>query len=1219
MLNLTGSSLGIYEVGAEIGRGGMGTVYCARTTAAGPAGKPGSIVAVKVFHPELVEDERIVQRFQREAEIGMKIDHPHVVSTYEICTAEVDGKPYCFMVMELIEGQSLREVLVELGTLPEHLIYQIADQVLDALGAVHDVGMIHRDVKPENIVLTLEHKVLLMDLGVARLQQEGRDLTRAGEFVGSIHYAAPEQFTDQDNVGPLIDLYSFGVVLYELATGKNPFGAAELTTLLTQKVQGLVRRPRLASRDIDPFLDEVILTCLKSDPAERFSSCGELRAVMAQGEDGTWWQERTQGEAFPAATRALKCLRAQRETPLVGRGSALDHLHSTIERAQTGAGRVVLLAGAAGTGKSRLVHEFLEELIAPDGPILLAGRCPEGGGRAYQALIEAAHGFFGERADLEQRLEQLLPEMVGDVPKVAQFLRGESDELLRDTLLSAYGSLLRNLSAGRPVVLVIEDLHRAGPETIELFGYLARIAPEMALLMVGTYRPEAVEGGSELHSMITVTAARPEADQVSIEPLSRESADEVIRCIVKQERTVRSLGRPLYERSDGNPHVLLEMLAHLRSTGVLQETEDGLAVSGNIEDADLPSGLRDLIARKLQELEPDEREMLDAAAVQGAEFEASLLAAATGQKRIRLLKRLAVLERKHRLVLSSGKNAFRFASQILHHVVYAQIRGQRRTDYHAKFAEALLEAQEGKDAWSGESAYSYVHHLLRAGRMAEAKEHLSAAVEHCATNHHPAHAAAFLGQLLAALGENNSEARFDVCIKLAEVHAMLGRREERMGALNRAGVEAARLGLPGPRGRVHAGLAEAYLRAGSYDKAGAEAREGLALATEAGDRGGEADCLHTLGSIAYRRGDFSACAAFCKDALVIRRATGDARGEGAAMQALGAVMPEIGQVDEALDTKRAALEIYRELGYRRGEGAALNNLGNSYMEAQQVQEAVVCYEQAIQLARDVGDLPAEANARYNRGRALAVLARIEDARDSLERALDLFREIGDPSGEAEVLDELGSAVATVGEREEALTFLESARNSACRTGQNALLGRVLRHLANVHHENGSLDKAWRFYVEALGLATARSRILTLADMGNAALKEGAYDRSVKLLQEAVESGKGGSRMLLSLCRLARAHKEAGRDDKAEEYGKQAERLLEEQAQIAPQYGPEIYYSLGTVFEVGERGRRYLATANELLGARTRSIRSIVHRQHYLTMTWPNREILDEARRIFQQS
>jgi len=1204
-VSLVGRKLGGYEIGPILGEGGMGTVYRARTLADGAPGPAGSIVALKVFHPELVSDEVTFKRFQREAELGMRIRHGNVVRTYEIGSETIDGTAFHFMAMELVEGQTARGLIQEMGTVPEHLIYLLCDQALDALGSVHSQGMIHRDLKPENLVLTPEHRLLLMDLGVARLQQEGRDLTRAGEFVGSLAYAAPEQFLDQDHVGPAADIYALGVVMYEMATGKNPFGAAELSTVLTQKVKGLVRRPRLVQRDMEPFLEEVILTCLKQEPTDRFKSCEEMREVLRSGEVGEWWKKRTAGGAFPAAAKALKRLRPPREAPLVGRGTDLDALHQAFEAARGGEARVILLAGARGAGKSRLVHDFLEELLAPDGPIFLAGRCVEQGG-PYHALVDGLRDFLDGD---EQRLAALLPDAQSAAPAIARFL---ADGEGAPAFAAAFPTLLRNLATGRPVVLCVEDLQHAGPETLELLGLLARTLRDEAVLLLATFRPEAVVEGSPLHTLLASVAQRPGAMTLQVAALGRDASEELVRSIVRQGRTVRALGRVLYERTDGNPQLLLEMIAHLRSEGALVPTEEGFDLTRPVDKEALPTGARDLLLAALAGLDEAQRELLEAASVQGAEFEPGLLATVSGQRKIQLLKSLALLERKHRVIASAGRDAFRFSSRGLHHVVYDSIAPARRAELHGKCADALAAPE------APSQSFLHVRHLLLAGRLAEASpELLGAAFDHAAHHLHPGLAADFLEAAVGALGDAAAVAHFDALMQLAGLHEALGRREARMAALEKARSEAERLGGPGPRGRVHMGLGAAFLRAGSFERAREEAEKGLALAREANDRKGETGCLHTLGAVLHRRGDYANAAARFEEALALRREAGDRRGEAQTLQALGAVLGELGDSARALPAKEEALKIFRELGDRRGESAALNNLGNSRVEALQLEEALLCYEQASKIAREVGDLPAEAVALYNEGRALAALARIDEAKECFAHALDIYREIGDPTGEAEVLDDLGVAIAPYGEGDEALNCLEEARQTAARTGQRPLHARSLRHLANLLHARGERKRAWRHYEESLALAGAHGRCLTRADMGNAALNEEDHDRAVRLLEESLAEGPTGSRALLTLCRLSRAHKAAGRAEEAQAFARRAEKMLDELGAPPPQYGPEIYYSLGTTFEAGEGARQYLAKANELLGARSRSIRSMVRRHHYLTMTWPNREILEEARRLFE--
>ncbi|MHC4974647.1 MAG: serine/threonine-protein kinase [Planctomycetota bacterium] len=377
-MSLEGSLLGIYRVGPELGRGGMGTVYRAESTADGAAGPPGAVVALKVFHPELVADERAFARFRLEAEIGKEIHHEHLVRTYGIGSAEVDGQTYHFMVMELIEGQTLKGLLAELGTFPEHLLFQVADQVLAALDEIHGRAVVHRDIKPENVVITPDHRALLMDLGVAR-REEGRELTQAGEFIGSLSYAAPEQFTAKD-VGPRADLYAFGITLFELATGANPFGDADVGAVMRIKLQEELDPPRKVAPDLDAFWDRVIATCVRREMADRFASAGELRQILKEGEQSEWWRLQTAGRTVASAEHALKRLRLDRQTPLIGRTQELAQLKKAGAKARA-QGTTLLLGGPSGVGKSRLLYDYLEDVAGAGGPAVAAGRAVGAGGR----------------------------------------------------------------------------------------------------------------------------------------------------------------------------------------------------------------------------------------------------------------------------------------------------------------------------------------------------------------------------------------------------------------------------------------------------------------------------------------------------------------------------------------------------------------------------------------------------------------------------------------------------------------------------------------------------------------------------------------------------------------------------------------------------------------------------------------------------------------------
>jgi len=1210
--DLVGRTFGNYAIGRLIGKGGGGAVYRAISAADGPAGPPGTEVALKVFHPELLQDERVFQRFQRECELGIRIRHPHVVQSFEMGTEEVEGTPYHFLAMELIEGETLRETLDDLGAFPEHLIYQVAEQLLQALAAIHGESMIHRDLKPENVVITRDREVKLMDLGVARLQQEGRDITRAGEFVGSLAYAAPEQFINQDHVDPRADQYAIGVLLYEMATGTNPFDVTDLNTLLTKKLRGQVRRPKIENRDLDPFLDDVILTCLQPEADARFESCDALRLVLGDGDTGPWWQQRIESAAFPVSARALKRLRPQREGPLVGPETGLESLHHLFESAIHGKGSAAFVCGDAGVGKSRLVHDFLEELVAPDGPLIIAGRCEPDGVRAHHAFIEAARDYLGEGEAMESRLTELLPESPELVAKFTAHLLGEGDDLTPEEFTAAATRILRTLAAERTLILAIEDLHHADPQTVTLLEQLGRALSDSNFLLVVTQREDEIEEGTPLAELPSLLAQHANAETIRVEPLGRDDVEELLHALVGRPRTVRALAWPLLSSSAGNPRFLLATVAHLKQSGTLIATNGDWEPAVPIGELELPTDLRSLLAMKLEGLDEDLCEPLHAASVQGVEFDPSLLASVIGARRIRLLKRLATLERKHRLLVSVGRSSFRFASPGLQRVVYDGIPEDERRALHGATADAMVEDEE---ALEPARAYEWVRQMLLAGRLAEARERIPAALEHAATHHHAADAIGFLDRVHAELAPEDRRLRFDVLMLLAALQIALGRTGDQWQTLGLASEEAVALGESGAQARVRAAFAASSCRSGHYERAELDAQRGRVDAQEAGDAECQAQCVHTLGAIAFRRGEFPRSADFWREALDLQRSIGDRRGEANSLIRLGAVMPEIGEADKALATKQEALGILREIGDRRAEGAALNDVGNAFIDADRMQEALVCFEQAIRIARELGDLPAQAAALYNSARVHAIEARIDDAKETFEKALDIFRELEDPSGEAEVLDELGSAMANFGEREKAVELLESAREAAERTGEVALLARVLRHLGTVHHQAGSREDAWRHYEDALGFARTRTRSAILADMGGAAVREGQFDRATKLLEESLAGSEGGRRTLLSLCRLARAHHGAGRADDARRYADRAEEYIESDLLVAPHHGPEVYYSLGTVYSNEARGRKYVEQANSLVTARTRVIRSVIYRDHYLTMVWPNKEIFEEARRL----
>jgi serine/threonine-protein kinase len=277
-----GTRLGPYEVLAPLGAGGMGEVYRAKDT------RLGREVALKVVHPGLASDPDRLSRFEKEARAAAQLDHPNILVVHDVGTHE--GSP--FIVSELLQGESLREKLG--APLPPKKAVDFAIQIAHGLAAAHEKGIVHRDVKPENVFVTKDGHVKILDFGVAKLlpsfEASGVDTetptasaTQPGTTVGTVAYMSPEQIRGQP-VDARTDLFSLGVVLYEMLSGKRPFQretAAEIMTAILRE-----EPPSLAGTTpaIPPSLEGIVIECLEKQPADRFSSAHDLAlALQAAG------------------------------------------------------------------------------------------------------------------------------------------------------------------------------------------------------------------------------------------------------------------------------------------------------------------------------------------------------------------------------------------------------------------------------------------------------------------------------------------------------------------------------------------------------------------------------------------------------------------------------------------------------------------------------------------------------------------------------------------------------------------------------------------------------------------------------------------------------------------------------------------------------------------------------------------------------------------------
>jgi predicted ATPase len=728
-----GVQIGPYEVREPLGSGGMGEVYLARDP------RLGRELALKLLPPQATDDVAPVERFVREARAASALNHPNVITIYEIGEAEAGW----YIAMELVRGETLRALA---GTAPRSTdeVARLGAQIARALAVAHAAGIVHRDVKPENVMVRPDGYVKVLDFGIARLvsTDAGRMTaveappTVAGRAVGTLRYMSPEQACGEAMTAAT-DIFSLGIVLHELATGTHPFAAASEVATASAIITAAAPAPSALNPAVPAEFDTLVARMLDKDPTRRPAAV-EVELTLA---------EIGRGPTVAVPTR--KTTAPERHT--VGREGERRMLRQALEEVESGHGLLVSVAGEPGIGKTTLVEEFLADVSGASRPLRVArGRCSErlAGTEAYLPILEALDTMIRgpNTAPVIGLMKRLAPTWFLQLAPAADdssegralvSVQASSQERLKREL----NKFFEELAHSAPVVLLLEDLHWADVSTVDVLAYLgARLAATRALIVV-TLRPAELLAGKHPFAQLKLDLqARGVCRELPLDFLTRADVEQYLALEFPGHEFPPGFATLIHAKTEGSPLFMADMLRYLRTRGVVANAGGRWALKQSVPaiEHDLPESIRGMIQRKVEQLGDAERKLLVAASVQGYEFDSAILTELTGVDPADVEERLETLEHIYGFVRRSREQElpdgtlsvrYRFVHVLYQNALYGGLTPTRRVSLSARAAQALLDHYRER---SGEIAADLAALFEAARDTRRAVEHLVVAAQNAA-------------------------------------------------------------------------------------------------------------------------------------------------------------------------------------------------------------------------------------------------------------------------------------------------------------------------------------------------------------------------------------------------------------------------------------------------------------------------------------------------------
>jgi tetratricopeptide (TPR) repeat protein/tRNA A-37 threonylcarbamoyl transferase component Bud32 len=1009
-----------------LGTGGMGEVYKAHDTVL------ERDVAIKMMHRHLLEHETHDARFMSEAKIIAKLAHPNIVTIHEI--GKTKRGPY--IVMEYVEGESIKTSLLKNGPMEKEQAIQLVMQILHGLQYAHHLGILHRDIKSENVLVTSNDHVKILDFGIAKIISNP-GLTAAGDLLGTVEYMAPEQLLGKP-IDNLIDLYATAVLLYQMLTNHLPFESDTPAAILYKKLNEEPLPVSYYNQGFPPDLDNVILKALHYDKNQRWESASQFsQALDSATKRGVTSRYMHEDIVSALAEHGAKLAIAENEDPnnannaarpgtvFIGRQKELRELIYAYNQSAHGNGRTVILMGEAGVGKSTLAAKLSDHARVNNALVLYGACLYQDGMDAYLPYIDALRTFFSNESKVlpeERRLE--IKEVIRKkVPFLLEFSErfttnfGPKD-VYRDpkqNLIEGVFVLLSVLAEIQPVVLIIDDLQWADEASLRLFHYISRHVSKHRILLFGisrTDRCDLRQNGKPGIFLELVSRIRHDdnLNQLTLNRLERQLCDQLIDTTMMPNLFSDELYETVFNETRGNPLFISETLKQLQKSNTIYWKNDTWYNTDNEITITVPNRVEDIFIRRLNGLNDQEVEILQAASIQGYKFDVSLITKLTEISRIKLLKNLQRIEKDLQIIVTT-KQGYQFEHPMMRDILYNDIPAMLRKEYHLIVAEEM-ERIYGPDY--GAIIGDVAQHLFRGGSFKKALPLLYDAGKRAFDLSAYSQAILFFEDALVAIKNSSASvetiSKSDLYFKLGICYEEGSLWEKSIDTYNKLLETCKETSDAKSQTDALLRLGRVYGKLGDWSNAISFYNECLRVGQAHSVKNILSRAYNNLGVIYFQKGDFEQALNYFEKTI---GAVDDPNGkldEAHALTNIGIIANIRAEYDNAMENYEKALSIYQhDERCKQDEARIYHNMGMTLSDQRKFTEAIAAFESCLELSEKVEDKQLTALTHLNMGKTYVYTNELTKARELTDKALKLFKRTQDTLNVAEAFHVLGLA------------------------------------------------------------------------------------------------------------------------------------------------------------------------------------------------------------------